>query len=145
MKLKKLQWINKPEKVRITSSSSLTCDVDGCSALVYTFAEDERHDITIKADDGVSAGLAIILSSEHGVSLMREKGLLVKRISFPSFKDETRLALTDDECFSFSKEGDTVTFFCGNAPVSAFTLPSIRESVSVAILLRGKGNATVSF
>ena len=145
MKLKKLQWINKPEKVRITSSASLSCDVDGCSALVYTFAEDERHDITVKADDGVSSGLAIILSGEHGVSLMRENGFLVKRISFPSFRDETRFACSAGDRFSFSREGDTVKFFFADDPVSSFTLPSIRESVSVAILLRGKGHISLSF
>ena len=145
MKLKKLQWIGKPEKLRITSSSSLICDIDGTSALVHTFSEDEGASITIHADEGLSYGLAVILSSEHGVSLMRVNNTLIKKVSFPQMKDETVLPLIDEEHFSFRKEADTVIFSNGDVDVSAFTLSSIKESVSVAVLFRGKGHVSLSF
>ena len=131
--------------MKITSSSSLTCEAFGESALVYTFAEDEKCSVRIRAEEGISYGLALILSEEHGASLMAENGMLVRRISFLGMRDETIIPLHDRESFSFSKEGDRLIFLNGDETVSSFQLASIRQSVSVGIVMRGKGRVSLSF
>lgn len=138
MQIRKLQWINRPKKVKITSSRSLTLESTSRHALVHTFDEDSVF--SFKASESpVRIGICIILSPTDGVMLMqREEGL--EYVS--DILDEHHRAYIPAEgirSLAAVKNGDTVTFLADGRRCTSFTFPSLKASISVGIILEGSG------
>ena len=144
VKLKKLQWIRKPEKIKITSSHSMSITTEHDSALVYTFDEDEKVNVTIKSNE-LSYGLGVIFNQDQGMMLIKKDNFLEKTTTFRGIKEVVKLNLVDENQFSFEKCDDEIVFSNGKYEIVRLKFKSIKESVSICILLFGKGSANISF
>ena len=144
VKLKKLQWIRKPEKIKITSSHSMSITTEHDSALVYTFEENEKVNVTIKSNE-LSYGLGVIFNQDQGMMLIKKDSFLEKTTTFMGLTEVVRLNLIDENQFSFEKSSDEIIFSNGNSEVVRLKFKTIKESVSISILLFGKGSANISF
>lgn len=142
MQIRKLQWINRPGRVKITSSRSLTLESTSRHALVHTFEEDSVFSFTASASP-VRIGICIILSPTDGVMLMEREDSL-EYVS--DILDEHHRAYIPSEgtrSLSAEKKGDTVTFFSEGRRCASFTFPSLGASISVGMILDGRGQISL--
>lgn len=121
---------------------SITTEHD--SALVYTFEEDEKVNVTIKSKD-LEYGLGVIFNQDQGMMLIKKENFLEKTTTFMALKEVVKLNLIDENQFSFEKCNDEIIFSNGNSEVVRLKFKTIKESVSISILLFGKGSANISF
>ena len=144
MRLKKLQWIRKPEKVKINSSKSISIETQHDCALCYTFDLDEKVNVNILSDNLIY-GLGIIFNKDQGMSLICDGEKLIKTLTFMGIEEKTNITLFDKNNFSFEKKGDKVIFFNGEKEVVSISFKSIMQSVTVAIVFYNKGIANINF
>lgn len=121
---------------------SITTEHD--SALVYTFEEDEKVNVTIKSKD-LEYGLGVIFNQDQGMMLIKKENFLEKTTTFMALKEVVKLNLIDENQFSFEKCNDEIIFSNGKCEVVRLKFKTIKESVSISILLFGKGSANISF
>ena len=144
MKLKKLQWIRKPEKIKFYSSKSLCIETQHDCALCYTFDLNERIDLNINSDN-LSYGLGIIFNRDQGMSLIFNGEKLIKTLTFLGIEEKTNIEVIDKNNFSFEKVKDKIIFSNGQKEIVSLSFKSIEQSVTVAILFYGQGIANINF
>ena len=145
MQIRKLQWINTPKTLRILSSRELSFKAEGKHALVYTYEEEQSLTIKFEKDEGIDTGIALILTPTAGVSLIYRGNKLIIESSVLNVKSTTYIKCDESLSYTVVKKENTLTFFFGDEEVYSFTFVNIKESVSIAAIIEGKGNVKLSF
>lgn len=143
MKIKKLQWINKPEKTRILNSHEISAHASGDHVLVYTFSEDEVINVLFTAE--IDYGVCLILSPTAGVNLSWKAGILTSEIDILGVKTKDFHEVEKSSSYTIEKRGDTIRFSYGDSLVKEFTFDNIAASVSIGFRFTGNGDIKIHF
>ncbi len=143
MKIKKLQWINKPEKTRILNSHELSAHASGDHVLVYTFSEDEVFKVSFITK--IDYGVCLILSPTAGLNLSWKEGVLTTEVDILGVKTKDFHEVEQSSSYSIEKRGDTILFSYGDTLVKEFTFDNIAASVSIGFRFTGNGDIKIHF
>lgn len=142
MQIRKLQWIRRPERVKITSSRTLTCECTSRHALVHTYEEDSLFECTFEKKE-VKCGICIILSPDDGIMLMEREGHLEYVSDILDEHHKVNIPIQSFSKLACRKRGGTVTLLCDERQIVTFSFPSLEKSISVGIILEGRGSVTL--
>lgn len=144
LKIRKCQWICKPERLSILSSRSLTFMSRGEHQFVWTTDEDERIRFAYEGD--VKCGIGIIFSIDQGLSIVNDHGKASLDFDLLGIRThEEWTGCDEDGSLTVEKSGDTVRFHSAGRLLYSFTFPPVRESVSISFFSSGEGQVTFSF
>lgn len=144
LKIRKCQWIGRPEKVRVLSSSSLSFPVTGVHRLVWT-AGVEDDDIIFDREGDCRHEVGVILAPEAGVSLGEEDGGLVYRLRILDVETSSFFPGLDTQGLVVSRRADKVSFIKDGKVLSSLTYPTIAASVSMYFCAQGGTQALFRF
>ena len=143
-KIRKCQWIAKPRKLRISSSTDLCFECSGEHHLVWTTDEDERISFNWQGD--AECGIAIIFSLDQGLSIHKEAdGHTVLEMDFLGIRTTSSWDCGADKVLTVEKKGDTVSFISDGRTLHSMSFPSIAASVSISFHARGQGDVAFHF
>lgn len=144
LKIRKCQWIAKPRKLRINSSSALSFECTDEHHLVWTTDEDERISFNWQGD--AECGIAIIFSLGQGLRIHKEPdGHVVLDMDFLGIRTISSWDCGDDKVLTVEKKGDTVSFISDGRTLHSMSFPSIAASVSISFYARGQGDVAFHF
>ena len=113
MQIKKLDWINRPEKIRVTAHS-LTFKDDRTSVCLHTTGVDDEVKLTYEGD-GISF---IMLHTENDYILLEKDRILSVfagfRAEFPSAVPSTIIVRKKGEEISFLREDGEILYHISN-------------------------------
>lgn len=144
IKLKKCQWINRPQKSRILTSRSIT--FLSCSEHHFVHTTDQDEKITFTFSGPCECGIAVIFSIDQGLRLHPQGRNIIGEMDFLGIKS-TCAWKTDEEVrtLTVEKKGDTLSFFAEDRPFTSFSFASIGASVSISFYSKGNGQTTFTF
>ncbi len=144
MKLKKCQWINKPEKVRFLTSRSLTFLSENEHHFVHTTDTDEK--IIFSFQSRCECGIAVIFSIDQGLRIYPCKDKIVEEINFLDIRKrsswQTQGTVTS---LCVEKRDDEIIFSHDGVVLTSFAFRSIAASVSISFYAKGRGQTTFTF
>ena len=143
LRIKKCQWINRPEKLRILSSGSLSFRSSGEHHLVWT--SDEDDDIVFSAETQVRCGAALIFSPGNGLRLSLLESTAELELDFLSLSTKSCWQTEGKKEIRIVRKQSTVSFFLDQSCVYSITLPSIEASYSLSFWTNGQGDAVFHF
>lgn len=144
LKIRKCQWICKPDRLRILSSRSLTFMSTGEHHFVWTTDEDDR--IVFGCEGDVQCGIALVFSIDQGLSIVNDHGHVSLDMDMLEIRTHQEWDGCDEDCsLTVERRGDSVMFLSAGRQLYSFTFPSIASSVSISFFCRGCGQVTFSF
>lgn len=143
VKIRKCQWIRKPEKVRILSSRELTFVCDGEHHLVWTTDEDER--ITFSHTGEACCGIAAIFSLDQGLRIFDDGEMTRLELDFLGIRTAEQWPAGASVPLTVEKQADTISFLRGQQRLYSLTFPSIAASASISFWAKGGGQTTFIF
>jgi len=141
MKIKKLQWINKPRNARILNGHELTAKADGEHVLVYTFADDEVIEAIFTT--ATEYGLYLIISPQAGLSISWKEGVLTSLTDILGVKCKEFHYLEESNRYTVEKRGGTLIFSYGGKEIKTFSFDNTKDSVSLGFFFKGKGDIKI--
>lgn len=144
LKIRKCQWIGRPGKVRVLSSSSLSFPVTGVHRLVWT-AGVEDDDIVFDRQGDCRYEVGVILAPGAGVSLCEEDGGLVYSLHILDVETRSFFPGLDTQGLVVSRRADTVSFIKDGIVLASLSYPTIAASVSVYFCAHGGSEALFRF
>jgi hypothetical protein len=145
MQIRKCQWLARPEKAKIVSSSTIEFASENEHALLHTFSEEGTLTLSWKADSSVSVSLVYINTETEGIEFQSENGALLKHQVMAGIDTRECYKTAFPSTFSVTKEGDALTFFADGTPLSVFHRENVKAAVSLGLAARGKGQCSFSF
>lgn len=144
IKLKKCQWINRPQKSRILTSRSIT--FLSCSEHHFVHTTDQDEKITFTFSSLCECGIAVIFSIGQGFRLYPQGSRIIGEMNFLDIKSTSQWK-TDGEVrtLSVEKKGDTLFFYAEDRLFTSFSFASIGASVSISFYSKGSGQTTFTF
>ena len=144
IKLKKCQWINRPQKSRILTSRSIT--FLSCSEHHFVHTTDQDEKITFTFSSPCECGIAVIFSIGQGFRLHPQGRNIIGEMDFLGIKSTCAWKTDEEErTLTVEKKGDTLSFFAEDRLFTSFSFASIGASVSISFYSKGSGQTTFTF
>lgn len=145
MQIKKCQWISRPEKVKIFSSSSLCFESKTKHALLYTFEEEGELTLEWVADKAVDISAIFINSINEGIKFQFKDESITKTLTISTLKTVDYLPLKPNKVMKIIKKGTKLFFYANELLLSEYERENVGSSVSLGLLSEGEGKVTFSF
>lgn len=135
MQIKKVDWINRPAKVRVTSRT-LTFRQKEKSAALYTLSETE--DLLLRYE-GENVSFLMLHTDRDRLKITPDG------ISFSMHGTKAIIPGRHGAELFVEKRGDTVTFKEKDVTVFEWSDPAFRDSASIGFLMEGSENEVTLF
>lgn len=143
LKIRKCQWISKPEHLKIHSSTSLSFHSSGEHHLVWTTAEDDR--ITLTPSGDVKSGIALIFSISDGLEIINSEGHVTLSMTMDGIRTRQEWTVSEKKSLTVERKGDTVSFHAGEDFLFSLSFAPIATSISISFFSLGTGEVRFDF
>ncbi len=127
MQIKKVDWINKPEKVKVTAHS-LTFITEKRCALLYTLEKDGELKL-VRHNGNVSF---LMLHTKNDRIILERESVDIRMFSLNS-----TITLSVPDEISVRKTGDTIAFSASGSVLIRLSNPAFLDSASFGFLIEG--------
>lgn len=147
MKIKNLDWITKPEKIKYIKSNEIEFKLDNSEHyLLYTFCDNEEFEIAYNKSEKVNLFLTTLFSPDEELTFIKEGTTISINLKLLGIESTTLIEnITGDDLYRVRKKDDTLFFYYSNILLNKFSFSTIKESVSIGIKVNGNGKLRVSF